>query len=47
MTMHDLLPRGFSLLREEHVSLFYLGHDIGMPLNFIVMNTLAPIISLT
>ena len=39
--MHDLAPRGVCLLREEHVSLFYFGHNVGMSLDFLMMNAFA------
>jgi hypothetical protein len=39
MTPHDLAPRGVCLLREEHVSLFYFGHNIGVSLDLPMMNT--------
>jgi hypothetical protein len=37
----DLVSRGVSLFREEHIFLFHLGHNIGMPLNLFVINILA------
>jgi hypothetical protein len=41
MTTHDLAPRGVCLLREEYVSLFHFGHDIGVSLDFLIMNAFA------
>jgi hypothetical protein len=35
---HNLFPRYVSLLREEHIFLFYLGHNIGMSLNLFMMD---------
>jgi hypothetical protein len=36
--VHDLSPGGVCLLREEHISVFYSGHDIGMSLDFVMMD---------
>jgi hypothetical protein len=41
MTKHDLFPRDVCLLREEHVSLFYFSHNIGVLLDFMMMEAFA------
>jgi hypothetical protein len=35
---HICHPHSPILLREEHISVFYLGHDIGMSLDFVMMD---------
>jgi hypothetical protein len=37
----DLFPCGVCLLREEHVSLFYLSHNIGILSDFLMMEAFA------
>jgi len=37
----DLIPRDVCLLREEYVPLLHLGHDVGVPLDFLVVNAFA------
>ena len=37
MTTLDLSPRDACLLREEYVSRFKLSHDIGVPLDFLMV----------
>ena len=41
MTKLDLFPRGACLLREEHVSLFYFGHNVEVSLDNLMMNAFA------
>jgi hypothetical protein len=41
MTKHDLFPRYVCLPREEYVSLFYFGHNIGVLLDFPMMEAFA------
>jgi hypothetical protein len=41
MTTHDLTPRGVCLFREEYISLFDLGHNIGVSLDFLMMKAFA------
>ena len=41
MTKLDLFPRGACLLREEHVSLFYFGHNTGVLLDFVMLDAFA------
>ena len=37
---HDLSSSGVSLFREEHIFLFHLSHNIGMPYHLFVANFL-------
>jgi hypothetical protein len=37
LTVHNLSPGGACLLREEHISTFYFGDNIGMSLDFVMM----------
>jgi len=41
MTKPDLFPSDACLLREEYVSLFYFGYDIGVSLDLLMMNSFA------
>ena len=41
MAPHHLVPRGVCLLREEYISLFDLGHNIGVSLDIWVVNRFA------
>jgi len=41
MTKHDLLPRNVRLLCKEYVSFFQFGHNIGVPLDFLMTNAFA------
>ena len=41
VTPHDLVSRGVCLLREEYISLSDLGHNIGVSLDFVMMNAFA------
>ena len=36
MTKLEISPRHFRLFRKEYVSLFPFGHDIGVPLDFLM-----------
>ena len=41
MTTHNLTPRRVCLLRKEYISLFDLGHNMGVSLDFLMMNAFA------
>jgi hypothetical protein len=41
MTTHDLALRGVCLVREEYISLFDLGHNIGVSLDLPMMKAFA------
>jgi hypothetical protein len=41
MTKPDLSLRDACLLREEHITIFYSGHNIGRSLHFLMMNASA------
>ena len=41
MTKLEVPPRHVRLLRKEYVFLFQLGHDIGVPFDFLMPNAFA------
>ena len=41
MTKPDLFPREVCLFCKEDVALFYFGHNIGVSLDFLLMNASA------